>query len=475
MKNFKKFLEEITIKGNEGIPGENDSNEPKYLKNVEDRADRNLNLRGGKDNPRAAGPLFPRIMSLVGQSQRIISGKEAELEKIAYDVIMSQYGSLFNDDVKLDIKFAKAGRQVKNFMDDCEGGNCKMPETRITKDPELKKEVDKRKLANAVTQGEAKNTKHILNMPEVKEKIIALFGDRTGEEIFSIWNEITSIADKLDWIIPTEHKADMLENAPEGMAGACKVEWKPKDIDKIKPFEVDNKEEEEEEHEEEEESASEFDITVKAIGIDFPMLLHEAVKGIYELITSAGIPGNEELAKKVLMNTDTFADEAEDFRYGPEIAADLRDFVNENRSVDEFPNIREHLFGKMIAMPADEFLKLMKGILMKTDEARSKVDSLISGIVKELKDYEFGEAMPSEQNNDFVDSIAPKEEVESSEESSIDYSTWSQRDLQAERDAALDKEDYETVRNITEFIKDSVSNSIYLRELDRINESKTNR
>ena len=109
------------------------------------------------------------------------------------------------------------------------------------------------------------------------------------------------------------------------------------------------------------------------------------------------------------------------------------------------------------------------------NDVKSKVDSLISGIVKELKDYEFGEALPSEQKNDFVDSIAPKEEVESSEEGSVDYSTWSQRDLQEERDAALDKEDYETVKKITEFIKDSVSNSIYLRELDRINESKTNR
>ncbi len=460
MKNFKKFLEEVTIKGNEGIPGEKDKNEPGYIQSVEDRAKARMGITD-RTNPHQ---LLPRIMQLVMKSQGLISGKQTELEQLATTVILNNYGSILQD-VKLDIKFAKSPRSVKDFMDDCDSETCKLPEFRTINDPELKKEVDKRKLANIITQGEAKNTKHILNMPEVKQGIIDILGEKNGEEAFKVWNEITSIADKLDWIIPIEVKAELMEEQPEGMAGACKVDWKPKEY---KPEDPNKKEEEEEDLEgEEEETSNEFEITVKAIGVDFPMLLHEAVKGIYELITSAGIPGSEELAKKILLNTDTFEDEAEDFRYGPEVAADLRDFLNVNRNVDEFPNIREHVFGKMIIMPAEQFLKLMKGILMKSPEARTQVDNIISNVIKELKDFELGQALPSENDNDEKTNIEPTQD----EHKEVDYSEMSQKELQNEMDDALDREDFEKAKSIQPFLKESTL-LIYSKEIELLLESK---
>jgi hypothetical protein len=466
MKDYKKFLEEISIKDNDGIPGK--GSEPKYVKSVEDRAKE----RFGINDRTNSHTLIPRIMQLVGESQGIISGKEVELENLATKVIMDNYGAIL-DGIKLDIKFARGRRAVKNFMDDCDSETCKLPELRKVEDPELKSEVDKRKIANLITQGEAKNTKHILNMPEVKEGIKQILGERDGERAFQVWNEITSIADKLDWIIPIEAKSDMMENVPEGLAGACKVEWKPKEY---KPEDPNKEEEKEEEaQEEQEESYNEFEITVKAIGVDFPMLLHEAVKGIYELITSAGIPGSEELAKKVLMNTDTFEDEAEDFRYGPEVAADLRDFLNVNTSVDDFPNIREFVFGKMIVLPAEDFLKLMKGILMKTDEARTQVDSLIAATIKELKDYDYNTALPNDGEDDYNTEPTQAETPQETKSDDTDYSGWSQSDLRSEIDDALDAKDYEKVKKLSGFIKDSMSVEIYLREANLIEESKINK
>lgn len=465
MKDFKKFLEEISIKGNEGIPGEKDKNEPGYIKSVEDRAKNKLGI-DDRTNPHS---LIPRIMQLVGKSQRLIAGKETALEELATKVILSNYGSIL-DGVTLDIKFARAPRAVKDFMDDCDSETCKLPELRKVEDPELKSEVDKRKIANLVTQGEAKNTKHILNMPEVKEGIIKIMGERDGEEAFRVWNEITSIADKLDWIIPVEAKADMMEHAPEGLAGACKVEWKPKEVEDKSEEELTAKEEEPQAQEEgEEESYNEFEITVKAIGVDFPMLLHEAVKGIYELITSAGIPGNEELAKKVLLNTDTFEDEAEDFRYGPEVAADLRDFLNDNSSVDDYPNVREQVFGKMIRMEATSFLKLMKGILMKTPGARVQVDNIINEVIKELKDFDYNQALPSD-GNDEPSYVVPTDN-NATETSEVNYSELSQKELQMEMDDALDREDYEKAKKIQPFLKESTL-LVYSKEIELLKESR---
>ena len=36
----------------------------------------------------------------------------------------------------------------------------------------------------------------------------------------------------------------------------------------------------------------------------------------------------------------------------------------------------------MVELPAEEFLKLMKGILMKTPEARTQVDRLIDEVIE---------------------------------------------------------------------------------------------
>ena len=67
---------------------------------------------------------------------------------------------------------------------------------------------------------------------------------------------------------------------------------------------------------------------IKARGIDFPMLLHETVKGIYELLSAPGLPEEESVAQTVLMNTG-LSDEPEDWKYGPRIANDFFAFLNE--------------------------------------------------------------------------------------------------------------------------------------------------
>ena len=40
-----------------------------------------------------------------------------------------------------------------------------------------------------------------------------------------MWDDTTKLADKLDWIIPIEHKADMMRNQMGGLVGAVEVKW----------------------------------------------------------------------------------------------------------------------------------------------------------------------------------------------------------------------------------------------------------
>jgi hypothetical protein len=173
-------------------------------------------------------------------------------------------------------------------------------------------------------------------------------------------------------------------------------------------------------------------------------------------------------------------DEAEEFRYGPELAADIRDFVNEAPDVDKYPNIREHFYGMLDALPVDEFLPLVKKILLSTPEARTKVDEMVEEIIKSIDEYELGEALPSSDYNEPEedgDTLEPRKEKELSFEDEMkqktieresDYSQLSKREIQDLIDDALDAGDFTKVKELSEFLGEG--KEIYLKELERINE-----
>ena len=506
MKDFKKFLEEVTIKGNPGVPSEGGKNpgDKDYLRDVEARAKARLGV-SGRENPMQIGG---RLMQLVGQSQQMTQGREEDLENLAKEIILLNYGDIL-DGVELDIKLLRSGSQVSQFMKDCEEEQDEQdeesPSFRQIQDPATINKIHKAKLANNIIQGEAKNTKHIIAVEEVKAGLIDIFGPR-GEELLNIWKEISNLADKMDWIIPIEIKADMMEKNPQGMAGAVSVDWKPKQKEEEKEEQEQESDEDftarilkdlaagdEPDEEDEEEFGEEVQGAtprIRARGIDFPMLIHETVKGIYELIASIQFPaeGSSEeeikMAQTVKLNVSSFEDEAEDFRTGPEISSDFRDFINVNPAAEN-QNMRGFIFGKMMDsnyMTDVEFLELFRGILNKTPEARSKVDKMIDEINKELNQYELGQVIDVEEPNyDFDDKGGyeeeedtmmpgrPEQELVPQQQSEIDYSELTQRELTELIDDALDAGDFAEVKRLSQYMKEG--KEIYLKELERINES----
>ena len=491
MKNYSKFLEEATIKGSAGVPGEgSDKTDPKYLRDVERRGQEEI-VAGTRD----ARPLFGEIMRLLEKATSLSRGKESELGKFAEKIIRSVYPDIL-ENVDLDLKIVKSGGDVAKFMKEEdekkeeEEEEEKPQSTRPSTDRDLKLEVDKRKLANAIMQGEAKNTKLIIEMPECRDGLKKILGDRNGQELHTTLIAIAKLANKLDWIIPIEAKAQMMEMQPGGMAGAVSVDYvvpkdkKEKSKNKAEDIlkSIEEGEEIEDMDKEIEDLFSEGKPTIKARGVDFSMLIHEAVKGIYELIARVGIPQDETLAKNVMLNTASFADEAEDFKYGPYIASDLRDFINKNPKSDEYPNIREYIFGKLMIMPADVFLDSMKNILMESPKGRKLIDDLIDDIIKEQDEYEkelsefdvkskFGELGDEEYGEEEENEVEEEpESIPEPKSKEVDYSQMSKRDLQIEADDALDAEDIEKFKKISSFLTKE-SASIYLKEFERLNES----
>jgi len=547
MKAFSDFINEARLRGSKGLTD-------KVLSDIESKAEKDLGIK--IDDPHQKDSNASKLMELINQSRTLIfSGLSKsdmddinkKLVKLANDVIMDEYGDIL-DNVDLDIRLVPFGsvsnempdlsdvpdsppdkseqeKLLKNIKDEEE---VKDEETKsdipkgadstqddffanlfamapkkddkkpFTRTEEYKLRVDKAKLINSITQGEAKNTKHILHSDKVKSELKNIFGDK-WERIFKIWDETSKTADKLDWLVPIDVKADMMKNFMAGMAGAVQVSW-----DEAKESHEDEESDDmqrsaedilkdieeggdlDDNREEIEELFSNGNPKITAIGVDFPMLLHETVKGIYQLIGSAYLPSADatesEIAKAevVKMATSSFEDEAEDFRYGPYIAATLRDFINSCEGWNRYPNMREYVFGDMVLLPESDFLSLMKGILEGSNDAKKLVEDIISDIIDRIREYEISTIdepayQDFDSDEDYPDEDYPEYDSEESDESDddldLDYSKMTKSQLDDALNMALDSGDVDTLRKISKELEnrnESVMLSVYKNDINRI-------
>ena len=430
MKTLKQFLQEASLQGNPGTPDE-------YLKGVERRA-----MQDVQGTEQRLGREMGQFMQFVGQVQQMQTpGVKAQLEKLAEDIIMQEYGSILTQ-TKLSIKFAKEG-EIQQMMEDVPMETPE-PQREISDKGTIAK-IQARKIGNAIMQGEAKNAKRMLALPETMDGMIKIFGPANAAKMVDLLKKITDIASALDWRIPMEVQKQMWERDKNGFSGSVKVDFTPVKTDEqtaedlIKSLESGDIE-----TQEIEDTLNEMEPTIIAIGTDFAMLLHEAIKGIYKLIGTASIPDDEEEAGKVIANTGTLSDELEDIRNGPYLAADLRDFVNRFTKSSSVENIRDHVFGKLMILVKEEtqeFLQLMKEIFTEDAGAINKMKSIVSEIEQEIKDWErsqFDEEVPDLG----VEPVATE----------TDPSQLSKKEIQALIDAALDAGDYAEVGKLAKYL-----------------------
>lgn len=388
-----------------------------------------------------------------------VQGNEEELTEIGRQVIMDQYGDIL-DGVTLDLKIVNPGddEQVKMAKQ-----TTKPPEVKVEKEDitHLTPDIDKRKLLNVLMQGESQNIHDLLYMVKDQMDAIdpALFRLDLGvikKDILLHWN------DNLD-----------LHRAMQGSyqyANIVEVIWPP-DTD---PKEWTPEGDDDDEGEGEEESGSEGP-TIKVRALMLSGLLHETVKGIYELIAAQGIEDDPEKMKRVMSQTDDLTNEKEDIQFGSFVAADLRDFVNS--ALEKIPaaskikNMREFVFGWLAQLPAEEFLTTMKAILGNEESAKKDMESTIKLLVKQITqetaDYErsFNDPIYNEPKEPMIQkpskptAQAPTIQHEPQEEKpkkKKNYSEYSQGELNNMVNKAIDDNDWELAREIAKYLKESL-------------------
>jgi hypothetical protein len=538
MKTFGQFLkEEVDLTGNKGIPSD-------FMSKSEEEARRSLGVR--PDDERGEMPrIWPEFEQNMMQSNQLLridqNGRELNreqleeriksLEILAETIVREEFGDILDTAIKpieLNIKLVQQGSvsnqisDIRNVPQRAQQPTEEQQEEQDKRDEEKRKEeeenrteeekaehaeqgeevpgtnlalaIDKKKLLNMITQAAGKATKDIIRFSEtVEQELTQIFGERQGKQILDCWVRMSDLADKMDWVIPINRKSEMMKNMPQGMAGACQVIW-------------------------ESHSGSEYNmslllekeatkIIIKSVGIDFPMLIHETIKGIYLFLQSGAVKKDKEAAKIIKKATSSFMDEAQDFRYGPPALEMLVKFINKfpesnqykrldtrvftilaydkERAKDEAkessPEFKQYLEKRAdVCRTDDQFSEIMKSLFSTFDlegpqfvlnedkfndsHAKDEISKIIKYIVDDIEDYkrEIEEWEREQKERQEEESWkAQSQEIEPEEESDIDKLV--RQSLSGEQPEPAQQKPYDqmTMVEIQQAIDDAVAEENY--------------
>ena len=572
LKDFSQFVnEEADVRKNTGLPSN-------FTRDAETAAKVNLGVTPDEPKQLQLGSLLAQAGQIIAQSIPLnqIEEKFTQLEKIASDVIKKEFKTVFEIlPIELKLRLVRPNETVfsnlpelgnkqvdsnekPKFQEEPQSEPQEEPEAQsddqsqeqpeeeddffsffgsesdeeeqqdeeenleeiINQEPEVTNKdvamaIDKTQILNMITQGAGKATKDIIKFSEIVSKGIGeIFGDN-AQRILDIWSKISEEADKRDWITPIDVTKNLFKDNPRGMAGAVKVKFES--LENSGELLTENSDYEK--------------IVIRAYGVDFPMLIHEAVKGIYMALQSPAIKKNPELAEEIKRATSSYKDESSDFRYGPPAQSMFRDFVNHCKDADRYPNMVERVLfflardKEIIQKTPDmteeefelknkqngkftdaEFLEISKSLFSVFDKqnvggklkfiineerfvesiARTKIEKIIKEEVEFEEELEADEraedlkkALPSDNEPTKTTEPTGEEEVDEIEklrrataERETDYESMTDVELMDLAFQAAADNDFEKARMIQSYVKKNETLIIIDNELKIINENK---
>ncbi len=312
------------------------------------------------------GNALMQLMGTVGQAmQRLImiqSQNKEELEALAVKLVKEELGipegaMQFDAELVMQPMGAAEGMQsasempseeeVEELMGDMENFNL---------------ERAKRRFINSLIQGAAFKGGHMYNL--VRDEI-----NNINPQLMNLYAVTQSLMEHAYWIFP-----DM-----EGMAGGGGGQMGQSEVDE----ETDPP-------------------TVKARAVTFPLLVHELVKGVYEIFGTHGLPDDPRQQEMILNAEDTLPAEIWDSRLGPIFWEKFVSTYPMELFEDDMKHIQHYLFMRFSALSAEEFMRVAKMILKGDPQGERYIQRMVDEIVKELKEQDYRDAS-GEDDEDYDD------------------------------------------------------------------------
>jgi hypothetical protein len=353
------------------------------------------------------------IMSGLSNAMRKEAPHRNELERLAIKLVTEEY-NIPEGYVEFDVEITgenpiqKTGLKLKK-------GSKPLPTNKNIE--EVKPEITKRKLMNAMMHGAARKGQNLFHM--ANEEL-----NNIDPSLVNDYSKLMAGNDMMYWMLDDETINRESESGVH--AGQVRV-----DISGEVP-------------------------KIIAKGITFPVLLHELTKGVLELLSLNGLPEDAEVREYVLDKTDNLESEPWDIRLGPKLWEKFLDCLE----VEDLP-FKTDIFNEISRLPSNNFNKLIKGLLEDKEQYKNQVKEIAEKIREELTEYEYESSLSqysdeeSEyEEDDIKDTDDEKDviDVKSDEEDSDTPENWSKKQLEDAIDMALDEEDYETVKYLTDIL-----------------------
>jgi hypothetical protein len=227
-------------------------------------------------------------------------------------------------------------------------------------------EREKRRFINSLIQGAAFKGGHMYNL--VKNEI-----NDINPQLMNLYAVTQSLMEHAYWIFPNM----------EGMAGGGGGQMGQSEVDE----ETDPP-------------------TVSAKAVTFPLLVHELVKGVYEIFGSHGLPDDPRQQEMILNAEDTLPAEIWDSRLGPIFWEKFMASYPIELFDEDKKHIQHYLFMRFSALNAEEFMKVSKMILKGDPLGQQFIQGMVNEIVKDLKDKDYKDAMGYDEDDEDDDDLS---------------------------------------------------------------------
>lgn len=222
-------------------------------------------------------------------------------------------------------------------------------------------EVQKRRFINALIQGASKKGHYMFHL--VEDDL-----NRIDPRLINLYGLIMSIGDYQYWMVDDETIRQMIEGTKVGKVTTGR-----------EGDQNDPREEEDEEQPQQQKPAGKKKMYVKGEGKIFPVVVHELIKGVMEVMSLPSLPKDPKMREYVLSKADFVMGENWDLRLGPGIWEKFLESIDENAW-----DIKNHLYQRIIKMPTSEFNSFMKELLAGTQKGKRELAQLAGEIKRDI-------------------------------------------------------------------------------------------
>lgn len=339
----------------------------RYRQTVE-RVRRYAGLGGNQNiqDPNTQYSLVRTAMNAVNRIGEIEAPHYEELEQLAIQLVTKEMG-IPEGAVQWDVKIEKPNLEgFKKDQPNEENPEEINPEIELELANNIEKlnfERAKRRLVNAMVQGSAAKGQYMFHM--VEPELTRIVG---GNNIINLYGLLMSILDIQYWQYPDEMIKQNIDDSVEGKEEVDRNTDPP---------------------------------TIYARGSNFPVLVHEIIKGVMELFSHQAEPEDKELFQQAMELEDTLEKEVWDLRLGPPIWERIRSQFPEEVLTDETKyGLQNWILVEIFKLDAKKFLILTKEIMSQSDRGRQ----LVSDIYEAVKRMMDGEE-PTEETNEFQENL----------------------------------------------------------------------